>query len=103
MAHCGARTRSGQPCQSRAMPNGRCRMHGGKATETHKGNQNARKHGIYSDAIAEDEKGLWDEIEVGNLDSAIKVAHLQLRRAMLAQRKAEEADGLDLDLESVNT
>lgn len=103
MAHCGAKTRSGQPCKSQAMPNGRCRMHGGKAAETHKGNQNARKHGIYSDAIGEDEKALWDDIEIGNLDHAIKVAHLQLRRAMIAQQKAEAVDGLDLDLESINT
>lgn len=27
---CGAKTRSGEPCKQRAMPNGRCRMHGGK-------------------------------------------------------------------------
>lgn len=27
---CGAKTRSGEPCKSWAMPNGRCRMHGGK-------------------------------------------------------------------------
>ena len=27
------------------MPNGKCRMHGGKATGTPKGNQNAWKHG----------------------------------------------------------
>lgn len=26
---CGAKTRSGKPCQSWAMENGRCRMHGG--------------------------------------------------------------------------
>jgi hypothetical protein len=29
---CGARTRTGAPCRSPAMPNGRCRMHGGKST-----------------------------------------------------------------------
>lgn len=29
---CGARTRSGSSCLSPAMPNGRCRMHGGKST-----------------------------------------------------------------------
>jgi hypothetical protein len=29
---CGARTRAGSPCRSPAMPNGRCRMHGGKST-----------------------------------------------------------------------
>ena len=27
---CGAKTRAGSPCQSPAMKNGRCRMHGGK-------------------------------------------------------------------------
>ena len=29
---CGARTRAGTPCRSPAMPNGRCRMHGGAST-----------------------------------------------------------------------
>lgn len=28
-AICGAKTRSGKPCQTRPMANGRCRMHGG--------------------------------------------------------------------------
>lgn len=27
---CGAKTRSGAPCKSKSMTNGRCRMHGGK-------------------------------------------------------------------------
>jgi uncharacterized protein YjcR len=45
---CGARTRSGKPCQSPAMPNGRCRMHGGPSPGAPKGNQNAFKHGRYS-------------------------------------------------------
>src|SRR5712672_3457217 len=40
---CGARTRSGKPCQSPAMTNGRCRMHGGPGAP--KGNRNAFKHG----------------------------------------------------------
>ena len=29
---CGARTRAGGSCQQPAMPNGRCRLHGGKST-----------------------------------------------------------------------
>jgi hypothetical protein len=29
---CGAKTRSGCMCKAAAMPNGRCRMHGGKST-----------------------------------------------------------------------
>lgn len=103
MAHCGAKTRSGLPCKNRAMANGRCRMHGGKATVTHKGNQNARTHGIYSDAIDVDEQELWEQVEIGNLDNAIRIAHLQLRWAMIAQRAAEAEGGLDLDMESTTT
>ena len=50
---CGARTRRQSPCQSPAMPNGRCRMHGGKSPGAPKGNKNALKHGRYTvDAIA---------------------------------------------------
>jgi hypothetical protein len=50
---CGAKTRSGSPCQSPAMPNGRCRMHGGPSPGAPKGNKNALKHGRYSaEAIA---------------------------------------------------
>jgi uncharacterized protein YjcR len=45
---CGARTRRGTPCQSPAMPNGRCRMHGGKSPGAPRGNRNALKHGRYS-------------------------------------------------------
>ena len=45
---CGARTRCGTPCQSRAMLNGRCRMHGGKSPGAPKGNRNAWKHGHYT-------------------------------------------------------
>jgi hypothetical protein len=48
---CRARARSGQPCQAPAMPNGRCRIHGGKATGAPKGNRNAVKHGFYSAEI----------------------------------------------------
>jgi hypothetical protein len=45
---CGARTRSGKPCQSPAMSNGRCRMHGGPSPGAPKGNQHAYKHGRYT-------------------------------------------------------
>jgi hypothetical protein len=103
MAECGAKTRSGQPCKAHAMPNGRCRKHGGASPGAPAGNQNARKHGIYSDTLTADEQGLWDEINIGSLDDDIRIAKLQLRRALMAQAKAEAGDGLDLDLESVNT
>ena len=52
VARCGAKTRAGPPCRNPAMPNGRCRMHGGTAGAPF-GNRNAWKHGLYSrEAIA---------------------------------------------------
>lgn len=45
---CGAKTRKGTACLGPAMPNGRCRMHGGKSTGAPKGNKNALKHGRYT-------------------------------------------------------
>ena len=51
---CNARTRSRTPCQSPAMVNGRCRMHGGNAPGAARGNSHALKHGRYAaKAIAE--------------------------------------------------
>jgi hypothetical protein len=56
VACCGARTRRGSGCRSPAMPNGRCRMHGGGSTgpKTAAGRERVRravtKHGRYSAA-----------------------------------------------------
>jgi hypothetical protein len=61
---CGAHSKgTGRPCNAPAMPNGRCRMHGGKSTgpRTPEGLERSRKanwkHGGYSaDAIADRRK-----------------------------------------------
>ena len=52
---CGARSkRTGKPCQAAAMPNGRCKVHGGKSTgpRTAEGLERSRranwKHGYFS-------------------------------------------------------
>src|SRR6201986_2986656 len=52
---CGARSkRAGKPCRGAAMPNGRCKVHGGKSTgpRTPEGLERSRranwKHGYYS-------------------------------------------------------
>ena len=53
---CGAKTRSGKPCRSPAVQaRKRCRMHGGAAgSGAPRGNENARKHGLYTrEAMAE--------------------------------------------------
>ena len=45
--------RSGSRCQSPAMPNRRCRMHGGSSPVAPRGNKNALKHGRYTaEAVA---------------------------------------------------
>lgn len=52
---CGAKTRSGKPCQGPIVRGkNRCRMHGGAhGSGAPKGNSNARRHGRYSaEAIA---------------------------------------------------
>jgi hypothetical protein len=50
---CGARTRRGTPCMAPAMPNGRCRMHGGKPPGGPIGAANGRyRHGRSAEAIA---------------------------------------------------
>jgi uncharacterized protein YjcR len=58
---CGVKTRKGAPCRSPAMPNGRCRMHGGKSTGAPKGNKNAWKHGHYSE-VAKAERSLIKQL-----------------------------------------
>jgi hypothetical protein len=45
---CAAKTRAGHPCRTPAMPNGRCRMHGGTNPGAPKGNRNGWKHGLRS-------------------------------------------------------
>ena len=50
---CCARTRRGTPCLMPAMRNGRCKLHGGKATGAPRENKNAFKHGFYSKSMLE--------------------------------------------------
>ena len=53
---CGARTRSGTPCQAPAVSGkARCRMHGGaRGSGAPIGNTNALKHGMYTTAALEE-------------------------------------------------
>ena len=66
---CGAKTRSGTPCQAPAMKNGRCRLHGGKSTgpRTPEGLERSRKarwkHGLYSVEVRTELEQCRREIE----------------------------------------
>jgi hypothetical protein len=95
MACCGAKTRSGEPCKTPAMENGRCRMHGGKAGKTHAKNQNATKHGIYGRVLTDEEKDLWDSVELGRVDDELKLCRLRLMRAIRAEQEAKDQPELD--------
>lgn len=99
MAHCGAKTRSGAPCQNRAMENGRCRMHGGKNTGAPKENTNAVKHGFYSDALLPEERQLYERAEVGNLDDEIRLARVKLHRFVRLSGSLELQEMIDGALE----
>lgn len=48
-----ARSRNYEPCRQPAMQNGCCRYHGGKSPGATTGNQNAFKHGLFSQRIIE--------------------------------------------------
>jgi len=66
---CGAKTRSGGSCGHYAMPNGRCRYHGGKST----GAKNPIvKHGYYTKAAINERRWLNQLLkEVNELTSRI--------------------------------
>src|SRR5690625_653287 len=83
---CGAKTRSGKTCRNWAMPNGRCRMHGGKSTgappEKIKGKQNAIKHGLFAKYLPKETLEIMDSInEIKPLD--ILWANIQMQFASI--------------------
>lgn len=98
---CGAKTRSGQPCQNKPV-NGsqRCRMHGGKSL---KGTDSPRyKHGLYSKYASESLKEVLAELENVSSDELIKPEQeIRLMSALIMKCKGLE-NGMD-DLKSLDT
>lgn len=95
---CGAKTRSGEPCK-RAPVKGktRCKLHGGASTGPNEPNtrDNAATHGIYRQHLTDDEQSVYDEIRLGEVDHELRVARIQLARALAAQRAADGQAELD--------
>nr|WKN20825.1 hypothetical protein AVAEIV_003850 [Azotobacter vinelandii] len=81
------------------MPNGRCRKHGGSSTGAPAGNQNARKHGIYSAYLTDDERDAWGQLELGKVDDELRLTRIRLMRALA--RENEFGNTLELDAEKV--
>lgn len=88
---CGAKTRSGAPCKNSPMPNGRCRMHGGKSTgpKNQKGNKNALKTGEYEtiwfDTLDEDERQLYHAVDtdvLNQIDEELRLITIRERRML---------------------
>lgn len=105
-AKCGAKTRSGAPCQSKQMANGRCRMHGGKSTgagdPARPGNTNATTHGFYSDALHDPaERELYTRAQPGSVDDEIRLAKVKLFRYVKAAGSVELHEMVDGALEVI--
>lgn len=88
---CGAKTRSGKPCKSWAMPNGRCRMHGGKSTgappEKLKGKQNAMKHGLFAKYLPKETVEIMDSInDINPIDILWTNIKMQFASIIRAQK-----------------
>jgi hypothetical protein len=110
-ALCGAKTRSGSPCKGRAMKNGRCRMHGGKATgpKTPEGKAkaalNSRKHGAYIDKVLNDEeKEIYQylhesTVEKYKLDEENAIHMATLHRACVTYLKIMRLDAWEMERE----
>lgn len=89
MAHCGAKTRSGEPCKRHATAGStRCKLHGGAAARANKGNQNAKTHGIYSAHLSDEERDAWVGLELGRVDDELRLTRIRLARALKAENDA---------------
>jgi hypothetical protein len=93
---CGACTRAGSPCRAPAMPNGRCRMHGGKSTgpRTFAGLERLRaattKHGIYATSAARRARDPADPFALHAARTAIEDMHRLL--ALIRQAAPHDPD-----------
>lgn len=92
MPKCGAKTRSGTPCQ-RAPVAGkkRCKLHGGASTgpKDLRGNKNRATPGsLYSKFLSDEELELSDAVELGKVDDELKLCRIRLRRALAEEDAA---------------
>lgn len=103
MAHCGAKTRSGEPCKRHAVPgSSRCKLHGGAASKANKANKHAAKPGsIYSQFLTDEESDLLASIELGRVDDELRLTRIRLMRALA--RENEFGNELEIDSEKVET
>jgi hypothetical protein len=86
---CGARSkRTGKPCQGAAMPNGRCKLHGGKSTgpRTPEGLERSRRASALSPEILET---IRRQLGVAHRVLDVLVPELCLQRPRVVSRIGE--------------
>ncbi|WP_259652341.1 HGGxSTG domain-containing protein [Pseudomonas sp. UMC65] len=97
MAHCGAKTRGGEPCKRHAVPgSARCKLHGGAASKANKANKHAAKPGsIYSQFLTDAENDMLSRIELGRVDDELRLTRIRLMRAL--NQENERGDTAELE------
>ena len=86
---CGAKNRQGNPCQRLPLAGKtRCKLHGGA---TPKGGMGQPKHGLYTKTLSEEERALWNDIQVGNVEQEIRMAKIMLNRCIELNARINEA------------
>lgn len=73
---CGAKTRSGAPCKNAAMPNGRCRMHGGLTPN--------KAGALFSKYLTAEDVEIYNAAAgyIGSVDAELALVKTQLARAL---------------------
>lgn len=118
---CGAKTRAGTLCKNYAMPNGRCRMHGGKSTgpkdkkkqaKSQQNNKNAEKHGLFSRYLPEETMDLvnsmdslntidmiWDNIKIqyAAIIRSQKIMYVKDKEEMIKELKKRKFEVRSID------
>ena len=90
---CGAHARTtGKPCQAQAMPNGRCKLHGGMSTgpKTPEGRQAisaATKARMSNDQLQKAKDGFQIWLETGGREHLSRLAKRRFARAKLIKAK----------------
>lgn len=100
MAECTGTTANGTPCHKPATPGTQfCYWHSGEHTVVPGsmgagvGNNSGNAFGIYIRGLTPQEKEDWSTVQLGNLDSEIRMAKFRLARAYEAQLVWEAAIG----------
>lgn len=99
---CEAKTRSGGTCQNPAMPNGRCRLHGGKSLRGIE--SGTYKHGLYSKYAGDSLKEVLAELDNVSSDELINPDNeIKLMQALILKCKGIENGADDLrDLDTIS-